>query len=173
MTSTDTVIDQPLLADALDGGRTRRPWRYPAKPRVLEPVVEPVLADGKPALRVQLSGGRAAALGARMLIDREDWDRVSAKAGKCWTLSTNGSDNALVISTARIAGRLAGQDGPKPKAVLARLIVGGAELLRGQVVRYRNGDPWDLRRANLIALPRSEARSWRPDMPKPDIVTVQ
>jgi len=153
--------------------RKRSPNKKRRISRNLNPSVRNVLADGKPALLVELSGARAA--GRFMSIDADDWLRVSSELGPCWTVAgSNRPSSWLVASGAEAAAawaRAAGQRGAAPVASLARVIL-SYEAVKGMVVRFRNGNPFDLRRANLLPLPRKEARSYRPDMPPVQIEEI-
>ena len=153
--ATDAVLDPADLE------RQRRPSRYPRLPRLLNPPETLVLADGLPAVRVTLSGGKAG--GATMLLDRYVWAWIREKYGACWVLAGNGHGHFYVASTRRSLSHLAKQRGATPTILLARLIAGKGHITPGMTVRFRNGDPLDLREANLALLPRGEARNWRPD----------
>lgn len=162
--TTDATALNPAVIE-----RQRQPSRYPRLPRLLNPPETPVLADGLPAVRVMLSGGGAG--GAMMLLDRHVWAWVRENYGACWVLNGSGHGHFYVSSTRRALNHLAGQHGAAPKVLLARLIAGKGHIASGMTVRFRNGDPLDLREANLALLPRGEARNWRPDGKPAEITT--
>jgi hypothetical protein len=120
------------------------------------PTVRVTMRDQKAAVRVELSGIHGA--GRWMLVDHDTWTEMSAAYGAAWCLGSNGNGK-LYVRAGRTAIRDAVQH-PSGNGTtqLARLIM-GAE--RGEAVLYRNGDPTDLRRANLLKLSQAEAAVWR------------
>lgn len=134
------------------------------------PTVSRVLADGSPALQVSLSGSESD--GASFLIDPETWGWVAREFGAAWRLNSNNNSGRLYVSSQRkLAGQRAHQNCRCPKAILARLIIGGGRPLQPRrAVAYKNGDTCDLRRVNLEEIPRGACGTYRPNCPLPVVV---
>ncbi|HMU49900.1 MAG TPA: hypothetical protein PKA13_08990 [Geminicoccaceae bacterium] len=91
-------------------------------------------ADGSPTVEVPLAHGRGTAV-----LDAEDFDRlVGMGITDQWWLNSNGHRHSYVRCT------IPGDRGHAHS--IGRLVIGAG---RRQVVRHRNGDLLDLRRANL------------------------
>ncbi|MCG7361967.1 HNH endonuclease [Roseomonas sp. ACRSG] len=160
----NSFVGYPVAA-AEPERRSRRRNRLPPVKRNANPSVCHVLADGRPCVLVELTG--SAAQGRRMLLDTEDWTRISLELGRRWTLHDRLGTTLSVVGQSKAAkewARASGLRGSSPCAYLARVLI-GRDGIRGMVVRHRNGNPLDLRRVNLLPLPRREARGWKPDMP--------
>jgi hypothetical protein len=88
-----------------------------------------------------------------MVLDACDWRHVRTTWGTRWFILANDKGREYV------AGRP-----PKRRlarwtsTLLARLLTGAKP---GELVRYRDGDPLNLRRANLVLLDREAARAWQ------------
>lgn len=132
------------------------------------PTVPPtrrVLVDGQRALAVGLVGEMAA--GLECLIDPDTWDSVREIAGSRWFL--NGPDAARAyVATSTPAARAAAATKSTNVAV-ARLIAGKGEALTGKLVVTLNGSRLDLRRANLMVVPRSMGEQFRGSLPLPTV----
>lgn len=118
------------------------------------PVSVTYLPDG--AVRVGLFGRLAA--GRSMTLDADVWEAVRETYGDRWALRDNGRGRHYVRATRKQAGAIAGQRTAVPTATLARII---AQAARGEVVRYRDGDPTNLRKANLDLLGREDAARFK------------
>lgn len=108
------------------------------------------------AVSVSLYGSRAA--GRAMILDADVWADVRDRLSERWTLNTNGRGRTYVRSGQRRAAAIAGQPGAKATASLGRIV---AQAGRGDVVRYRDGNPLNLRRANLDVLAGADAQRFR------------
>ncbi|QTI78339.1 hypothetical protein IAI58_11615 [Roseomonas marmotae] len=164
----NSFADYPITAAESERRPRRRNRRLPVK-RNPNPSVLHVLADGRPCVLVELTG--SAAQGRRMLLDTADWERIHREFGRHWTLLDRAGSSLSVVGKSKAAmawARASGQQGSSPVALLARVIV-GLPGVRGMVVRHRNGIPLDLRRLNLLPVPKKEARSWQPDMRPPAV----
>jgi hypothetical protein len=148
--------------------RRRRPPLFPRRKGNLEPTVRPVTVNGEHVLAVSLSGGRGENLD--MYIAPEVWAWVREVAGPCWVVNYNGTSAAYVCSTAKRAGRLAGQKASSPKLNLARLIASRAQDIDGLAVTYRNHIRRDLRMTNLRIVPRGDVLRTFPDAPPPVVL---
>jgi hypothetical protein len=155
----EATSPQTAATAALEDPTRRRQKPCPPRGnRNFHPTVQPVLADGLPAYEVGLSGG----LGSRetMLIDREDWHWVSTSVTPVWVVNRDGSRAyGYVCSGCRAAGYAAGIFKPRPRVNLHVLLAArGRDIKDNEAVAFINGDRRDLRRANLLAIPRSDVR---------------
>lgn len=108
--------------------------------------------DGGASVVVALHGihGR----GWWMILDAGDWQRIKTTIGDVWVLNCDGRRNYYVRRSARAIGANAWQPGDCPTATLARILT---EAPPGMVVLYRDGNPLNLRRANLEVVSKAEA----------------
>jgi hypothetical protein len=122
-----------------------------------EPKVERAdTIGGIEAVRVQLFGKHAK--GACMTLDLADWLTIKDRYGiRYFLASIHGGAYRYVCSQTRRAGAASGRPcgGGGP---IARLIVGAQP---GQVVRYRDGNPLNLKRSNLVLLTKKEAKIFK------------
>jgi hypothetical protein len=104
-----------------------------------------------------------------MLLDAEAWVWVRDEVTPCWVLAGPGA--GYVVSTSNAAAALSGRWSGRPSGYLARILMERqGEDLKGKAVVFRNGDRKDLRRANLLVLPRGAARAYQPDGQPPEIL---
>jgi hypothetical protein len=136
----------------------RRRSRYDKSPKSGPVNVERFREGGVEIVRVPLFGR---GFGQRMELAAVDWDDGRDNEGwpECWVLRSNGTGSPpYVVSGKRCVGRQAKQRSGVPVAYMARLIV---DAQRGEVVRYLDGNPLNLRRSNLLKLDRKAAARWR------------
>jgi hypothetical protein len=126
--------------------------RQSARRGVLPPQTECSSSDDGANVRAALHGTRGA--GRFMVVDADLWPSIVSRWGSVWVLNTNGHGRDYVRRSARAVGANARQPGECPTATLARLITGAK---RGEVVLYGDGNPLNLRRANLEVVTKSEA----------------
>jgi hypothetical protein len=156
MQSEATLPQTGATAPLEDPERRRQKPCPPRGERNFHPTVRPVLADGVPAYEVGLSGG----LGSRetMLIDREDWHWASTSVTPVWVVNRDGP-RSYVCSGCRAAGAAAGIYKRKPRVNLHALIAARrAEVAEDKAVAFANGDRRDLRRVNLLIVPRIDVQ---------------
>jgi hypothetical protein len=108
--------------------------------------------DGDKAAMGALHGTRGR--GKFMLLDTRDWHDIKTTIGDVWLLNSSGNGHEYVRRSAHAIGANARQPGARPTATLARIIM---DAKRGEVVLYRDGNPLNLRRANLEVVTKSEA----------------
>lgn len=89
--------------------------------------------NGEPIVHVPLATGETATL------DRGDWDRLAASGvSPNWTCNPNGHGASYVrVGDASLRGKL---------AIISRRIM---DAQPGEMIRYRDGNRLNLRRANL------------------------
>ena len=113
------------------------------------------LVDCGAAVLVALHGTRGE--GLWMILDARDWHRIKTTIGDVWGINVDGTGQYFQVrcGASRVAA-LAKQPGERPTATLARILT---DAKRGEVVRYRDGNSLNLRRANLEVVSRSEANA--------------
>lgn len=142
-----------------DTPRPRKPrTRTVPGPTVNDPAVREGEVDGSPVVFVGLSGR---GYGREMILDAATWLMVADLWGQRWCLLHVGDGYEYVGSGRAAVARLAGGSGPRPVAFLGRLLTNAAT---DQVVGFENGNTLDLRAANLVVMPKTEARHWSPGM---------
>jgi hypothetical protein len=94
--------------------------------------------------------------GFYMTLDAPDWEVVKATSGERWTRVPNGHQNPRFYVTSM--RRTNAQNAPGTRTFLARALTGATE---GQIVTFRDGDPLNLRRANLRLMTKAEATDWK------------
>jgi 1-acyl-sn-glycerol-3-phosphate acyltransferase len=111
------------------------------------------LIDGGEAVMVALHGTRGR--GMFMILDAPNWHHIKSTIGDVWGINIAGTGLHFQVrcGAARVAA-LAKQPGDRPTATLARILMNAK---RGEKVRYRDGNPLNLRRANLEVVSKSEA----------------
>jgi hypothetical protein len=114
-----------------------------------EPVVRRSSLDGKPVVFIALFGARGE--GCEMVLSPDTWARASALYGSRWVLNVSGAGHAQVRCGTAKAASAARQPGERPTATLARILMGAK---RGEVVRYRDKNPLNLRTENLVKVSR-------------------
>ena len=112
---------------------------------------------GEKVVRVPLHGRHRSE--KSFLIDAGDWQRIAPECGEHWILASTGTPlRSRVISTKpqAVAGalRLGLALGKTPLVPIARLVLGSD---RWATIRYVDGDPRNVRRANLEVVERRVA----------------
>jgi hypothetical protein len=115
-----------------------------------------LLADGK-HVAVSLFGARGE--GREVILPAADWTWIADRVSSRWVVNASGSGYLQIRCGSAKAATTALQPGERPTATLARVLTGAK---RGEVVRYLDGNPFNLRRANLEVLSKAEAarRRW-------------
>lgn len=131
--------------------------RRSARPVVLRP--DPAVRVSEDGKTVSVALGGAYGTGQWMTLDASVWSEVRASHGASWGWNLDGQRrNGRVVCGAYRLAHAARQSGPRPTAVLARIITGAK---RGEEGVYRNGSALDLRMSNLEVLGVSAARQRR------------
>lgn len=138
-------------ASAAVPSRTARKRRKAPRARLPKRTAVRILGSGAMAVSLHGTYGR----GKEMVLDDHDWHQIRMTVGDVWLLNANGGRTHWYVrcGAARLA-RLARQSGARPTASLARILVNAK---RGELVLYRDGDPLNLRRANLEVVTKAEA----------------
>jgi hypothetical protein len=136
---------------------THNPDATPAAPTITPPellslpapAVRPVVINGVSCVAVELSGVHG--FGREMLLDADDWTRVSTEITQFWSVAKiNGKD--YVYSGTTTAAAIARQTSKSTMLHLARFL---AQPGKGQNVRFIDGDNLNLTRGNLAIVDRS------------------
>jgi hypothetical protein len=115
--------------------------------------------DGHPVVYVTLSA-KGWRWGRLMILDAERWPMVVDLWGPQWVLMTSGNLMNAYVASGRVAvGPLSRTKGPRPVAMLGRLLTNAR---KGEVVCFENGDSLDLRYKNLTVMTKKEMKHWAP-----------
>lgn len=149
---------------SLTHARTARYWRHPSAQIMEASIPTPATAqrqntrllippkvrrgtvDGSPVVFVQLIA-RGPSKG-EMLLDADQWPEVCRLWTDRWTIDTGGISN-VVLSVSPIGVPDGGK--AKKRLILSRMLTNAQPR---HTVRYRNGNPRDLRLSNLELVPR-------------------
>ena len=128
--------------------RRRRVVPEPSRPA---PGPYTVLKDNVLCVSIPLQGEHGE--GHRAVVDLLQWDRVQLLAGSDWMVRVTDS-GVSVVSYRQQARRLtAARDGSAAFLVLSRFVAGAKD---GEVVSFLDGDPFHIRRCNLVVEGRRE-----------------
>jgi hypothetical protein len=144
------------IAAPLPEGRIRKPSKYKNNPKRGPVNVVRFIEDGVELVNVPLFGR---GFGYSVVLDAADWDHGRANEGwpECWILSGGGA--GYVVSSRKTVSGLAQQPRSRtPLAAMNRLIM---DAQPGEVVKFLDGNPRNLRRSNLRKLDTEAAKKWR------------
>ncbi|MBW6398659.1 HNH endonuclease [Roseomonas sp. HJA6] len=152
MHTADTHATAPVAATTPRTVKRRQNGRA-----ALPKQTEARLVDGGKSVMVALHGTRGR--GKCMTLDARDWHHIKTTIGDVWGINVSGTGLHFQVrcGAARVAA-LAKQPGERPTATLARILMNAK---RGEVVKYRDGNPLNLRRENLEVVSRAEAAARR------------
>lgn len=124
-----------------------------------------ILIDCERAMAIPLTGKHGR--GREAIVDVPVWHQIERDFGAEWRGITDGKGHFYVASGRREASRHSRQRCDAQLAYLARLITGAHG---GQIVRFKNRDPFDLRLSNLMLEDRrTKNRRSVPEARLPDV----